>query len=108
MSGFKVTPNARPLVDPAKLAAFADGADQDQSTRSVESRAHPKLKASVILPWVGLDDKKRSPAFSMRFTAKELAVLKHVSETTPDSMHEFCLKAIRKAMDDFVASHNLK
>ena len=100
MSGFKVKPNTRPLVDPEKLAAFASGADQ----------AEPKAAPASVprTTWDGLDDKKRSPAFSMRFTAKELAILKTIAETTPDSMHEFCLKAIREKLDLFATSHQIK
>ena len=97
MSSFKVKPNTRPLVDPEKLAAFADGADQFESKQELAPRA----------PWDGLDDKKRSPAFSMRFTAREQAILKTIAETTPDSMHEFCLKAIRKELNQFSASHQV-
>lgn len=97
MSGFKVKPNTRPLVDPAKLAAFASGADQAEQKAEVAPRA----------AWDGLNDKKRSPAFSMRFTAREQAILKTIAETTPDSMHEFCLKAIREKLDQFVASHKV-
>ena len=98
MSGFQVKPNIRPLVDPEKLAAFASGADQ----------AEPKVAPKFEAPWDGLDDKKRSPAFSMRFTAREQAILKTIAETTPDSMHEFCLKAIREKLNRFVASHPMK
>ena len=98
MSGFQVKPNKRLLVDPEKLAAFASGADP------VESKPAPTPRA----PWDGLDDKKRSPAFSMRFTAREQAILKTIAETTPDSMHEFCLKAIREKLDHFAVSHQMK
>lgn len=100
MSGFQVKPNTRALVDPEKLAAFASGADQ----ADVESKAVPALQA----PWEGLDNKKRSPAFSMRFTARELAILKTIAETTPNSMHEFCLKAIRENLERFAASNQMK
>lgn len=105
MSGFKVTPNTRPLVDPEKLAAFADGADHP--TQKAENVEHPKPKEALLLPWDGVDDKKRSPAFSMRFTVKEQAALKHISETTPDSMHEFCLRAIRKAIEEEMKRQSL-
>ena len=98
MSGFQVKPNTRPLVDPEKLAAFARGAEQ----------AEPKVAPTLQAPWDGLDDKKRSPAFSMRFTAREQAILKIIAETTPDSMHEFCLKAIREKLDRFAALHQMK
>lgn len=98
MSGFQVKPNTRALVDPEKLAAFASGADH----------AEPKAAPALQAPWDGLDNKKRSPAFSMRFTARELAILKTIAETTPDSMHEFCLKAIREKLERFTASNQIK
>jgi len=99
MTTFKVSPNKRPLVDLAKLEAFASGAD----VAPAEPQAIP-----VQAAWDDLDDKKRSPAFSMRFTAKEQAILKHIAETTPNSMHEFCLKAVRKEIDAYLASHRIK
>lgn len=82
MSGFKVTPNTRALVDPAQLAAFASGAEAAQEP----------AKAS------GLDDKRRTPAFSLRLTECELAALKRIAETSPDSMHAFCIKAVREKL----------
>jgi len=78
MSAFKVTPS-RVLVDPAKLAAFASGAET--------------APAAPVL-----DDKRRAPAFSLRLTERELASLKRIAETTPDSMHAFCIKAIREKL----------
>lgn len=79
MSAFKVSPNKRPLVDPAKLEAFASGAE-----------AVGKAPA--------LDDKRRIPTFSIRLTERELEALRHKAETTPDSMHAFCVKAIREKL----------
>jgi len=98
MSGFQVKPNTRALVDPEKLAAFASGAEQ----------AEPKTARASQTPWDSLDDKKRTPAFSMRFTAREQAILKIIAETTPDSMHEFCLKAIREKLKLFADSYQIK
>lgn len=98
MSGFQVKPNTRALVNPEKLAAFAGGADEAELKTTLASRT----------PWDSLDDKKRSPAFSMRFTAREQAILKTIADTTPDSMHEFCLKAIRKNLNLFVDSYQVK
>jgi hypothetical protein len=83
MSGFKVVPK-KPAVDPAALAEFASGADKIQGA----------------MPWEGLDDKRRMAAFSLRLTACELAKLKHIASTTPDSMHEFCIRAVKKALDE--------
>ena len=98
MSGFQVKPNTRALVDPEKLAAFASGADQVESKTALAPQAL----------WDSLDDKKRTPAFSMRFTAREQAILKIIAETTPDSMHEFCLKAIREKLELFAKSHKVE
>lgn len=50
--------------------------------------------------WTSLDDKRRLPSFSIRFTARELSMLKFIAATTSDSMHEFCIKAVRKALAD--------
>lgn len=50
--------------------------------------------------WAELDDKKRQPSFTMRFTELEVAQLKHIAATTPDSMHQFCVKAVRKALNE--------
>lgn len=107
-SKFKI-PQRKP-VDPEMLAKFAAGAEQGSDpvvaapvavvatpvasptaiTKTVESTP---LAAVGDKPWVGLDDKKRTPAFSIRLTAAEQAKLKYLSKHTPDSMHEICLKA---------------
>ena len=95
---FKVSPlksNKQP-VDVAKLAAFAAGADADVPDNQ---QATSLANAPVAWPWFGLDNKKRRPAFSMRFTDSEQAKLKYISENTPDSMHEFCLKAVQSAIE---------
>lgn len=76
MSAFKVSPNKRPLVDPDKLAAFASGAEVAQEP----------------------DDKRRTPAFSIRLTERELAALKRIAATSPDSMHAFIIKSMRKEL----------
>ena len=55
-----------------------------------------------LLNWDHLDDVKRYPSFSMRFTEWEVAVLKHIAMTTPDSMHGFCIQAIRLALNQFI------
>ena len=84
MSAFKVKPNTRALVDPAKLATFAAGAE------SVEVQTVPAKQE--------LDNKRRIPAFSLRLTERELVALKRIAETTPDSMHAFCVKAMRREL----------
>lgn len=83
---FQVETPPRAHVDLQKLAEFAGGAE--------------KKDTPTTTAWADLDDKRRTPAFSLRLTDKEKAMLKHIGETTPDSMHEFCIKAMRKAMDD--------
>lgn len=47
-----------------------------------------------------LDDKRRHPRFAIRLTDHETAQLKHIAETTPESMHQFCIKAIRAALSE--------
>lgn len=97
MSNFKVSPikQPKPLVDPTKLNAFASAAEPDDSreTPTVATQEQPQS-----WPWLGLDNKKRAAAFSLRLTPMELAQLKFISENTPDSMHEFCLKAVLASM----------
>jgi hypothetical protein len=97
MSPFKVEPRKqKPAVDPAKLAEFALGAESPkESTEGEGARGQKQEKPNFDL----LDDKRRLPAFVMRFTEKELAKLKHITETTNESMHQFCLKAIQKSLD---------
>lgn len=69
----------------AELDAFSAGADTDQ------------LMPGVVNT-VGLDDMRRIPSFPLRLTERELAELKNIAATTPDSMHQFCVRAIREAM----------
>lgn len=110
VSKFKI-PQRKP-VDPDMLAKFAAGAEQGSepvnpapapvavmATPAAAPMAPAKpedikaLDAVGDKPWIGLDDKKRTPAFSIRLTAAEQAKLKYLSKHTPDSMHEICLKA---------------
>jgi hypothetical protein len=92
---FKV-PQRKP-VDPAMLASFAAQAEAPSEATATPDAAAPTVavapSAPVALPWVGLDDKKRYPAFSLRLTAAEQAKLKFLSEHSPESMHEICLSA---------------
>lgn len=102
MSGFKVKPlTKKQPVDPAQLAAFANGADLPEvaalSPTPMPTKPNTEHKEKIV-PWDKLDNKIRRTAFCMRFTAKELAMLKHIAATTPHSMHEFCLIAIQKAL----------
>ena len=88
MTGFKVTPRPKPLVDPGTLAAFAAGAD-----------AQPDSAVQDATPQVVKAPAKAKEAIVLRLTERELAGLKHIAETTPHSMHEFCLNAVRKALN---------
>lgn len=92
-TGFKLTPKPKP-VDPSDVAAFGAAAETRQVWEGVKATAAPKSGFDDH------DDKRRIPAFVMRFTAKEAAMLKVIAETTPHSMHEFCLQAVRKALDN--------
>ena len=91
---------ARQPVDPAMLASFAAQAEAPSEATTAPASAAPAVtpeitapSAPAALPWVGLDDKKRYPAFSLRLTAAEQAKLKFLSEHSPESMHEICLSA---------------
>lgn len=108
---FKVPPpREKPPVDLVKLAEFAAGAEvlpeqavepQDKpSVASKKVKATPAKDKPQTLNWDSFDDKRRHPAFVMRFTELELAKLKRIADTTPHSMHEFCLRAIRKSLDE--------
>lgn len=96
---FKVATPKKPEVDSAKIAAFTAGADNAPApaTAAVDSGSATK---GVVQDWTQLDNKKRNPSFTMRWTAREAALLKYISETTPDSMHEFVLQATRKALNE--------
>ena len=82
--------NSKPLVDPARIAEFTAGADRK-----------PNLSY-----WDSLDDKRKMPSFVMRFTERDLMMLKRIAETTPHSMHEFCYQAIRKTLNESNAISN--
>lgn len=121
VSKFKI-PQRKP-VDPEMLAKFAAGAEQGSEpvapapapvamvatpaagpvaiTKAAETTS---IAAASDLPWIGLDDKKRTPAFSMRLTAAEQAKLKYLSKHTPDSMHEICVKACRERIEQLLKS----
>lgn len=52
------------------------------------------------LPWENLDSVRRNSPFNLRLTDAERAKLKFISEHTPDSMHDFCIKIISPAIDE--------
>lgn len=111
-SKFKVP--ARKPVDPTMLERFAAGAEQGSDAvlptpiaavaAPFTATALPNTKHTELndKPWIGLDDKKRMPAFSLRLTAAEQAKLKYLSNHTPDSMHEICLKATRARIEQLL------
>lgn len=87
---FIVPAKKKPPVDPAQLAAFGSGADPiGQVTPS---------PITETVNFEALDNKRRIPRFTMRLTDLEAAKLQHLAETTPNSMHEFCLQAVQKAL----------
>lgn len=47
-----------------------------------------------------LDNKRRHPRFAIRLTDREIAQLKQIAESTPESMHQFCIRAIRAALSE--------
>jgi hypothetical protein len=49
-----------------------------------------------------LDDTKRLPVFPLRLSAVERAKLKFLSEHSPDSMHEICVKACVERIDQLL------
>lgn len=75
----------RPAVDPKALEAFAEGANTAPGQK----------------PWEGKDDKRRVNSYLMRFTDFEMAKLRHIAATSPESMQSFCQKAIRQALDSY-------
>lgn len=79
----------RPEVDPAALAAFANGADASHQ--------------DGVMPWEGKDDKRRVNQFVLRLTDAEVAKLRYIGETTKDSMHIFCVRAVRQAIEAGIA-----
>jgi len=88
MNGFKLPTKNR--VDPAQLASFAAQAVRKEPEPIIEPK---KEEAKQVF-----DDKRRIPAFPIRLTELELALLREKSQTTPDSMHSYCIKALRKEL----------
>lgn len=100
---FKVPtkPAPRVPVDPDQLASFAAGAEPErQLAQATPPNSSREQRSTGEPPWLGLDDKRRLPAFNMRFTAAEQAKLKFIAERCPESMHEFSLKAIQAAIKE--------
>ena len=96
-SKFQVAPPRAP-IDPAKVAAFAQGANAPHAVAPQDEQG-----ANVPVDptyWATLDNKRRGGinVFNIRFTDREAAQLKHVTERTNVSRHEFCLKAVQDAI----------
>lgn len=96
-SRFQVTTPRTP-IDPARVAAFAQGANAPhavvpQDEQGAQAPVDPTY-------WASLDNKRRGGinVFNIRFTDREAAQLKHITEKTNVSRHEFCLKAVREAI----------
>jgi hypothetical protein len=58
--------------------------------------------AGIPEAWSALDNDRRLPSITMRFTELESTVLKHIAATTPFSMHSFCLLAIQHSLQKFI------
>lgn len=110
-----VMPTMRKPVDPAALEQFASAADAHQDVAApspstpfavpVNPNMQPPTTAMAqasSLPWIGLDDTKRLPVFPLRLSAVERAKLKFLSEHSPDSMHEICVKACVERIDQLL------
>ena len=82
-------------LDPAAVASFLAGADAQAGQGATPAAA---TTAPAPVSFDGLDNTRRRPAFSMRFTDLETAQLKHIADTTPHSAHAFCLAAVQKAI----------
>ena len=96
-SKFQVAAPRAP-IDPAKVAAFAQGANAPHAvTPQEEQGAHAPVDPTY---WATLDNKRRGGinVFNIRFTDREAAQLKHITEKTNLSRHEFCLKAVQEAI----------
>lgn len=64
----------------------------------IEAAGKPAV--DTVLPWVGLDDKRSRELFTLRLTEAEKAKLQFIVENTKvKSMQEFCMQALRAAME---------
>lgn len=96
-SKFQVQTPRQP-IDLAKVAAFAQGANTPHALAPLEEQdAHTPVDPTY---WESLDNKRRGGinVFNIRFTDREAAQLKHITESTNVSRHEFCLKAVQEAI----------
>lgn len=101
-SRFSVSPigaSQRKAVDPKLIAEFAQGANAPHAIA-----AEPATETMPAQPdaeyWATLDNKRRGGinVFNVRFTDRESAQLKFITERNDESKHEFCLKAIQDAI----------
>jgi len=72
---------------------------QDTSVEAfIEGAGKPAV--ATVLPWEGLDDKRSRELFTLRLTEAEKAKLQFIVENTKfKSMQEFCMQALRAAME---------
>lgn len=97
-SKFQVATPRAP-IDPAKVAAFAQGANTPHAVTPQEEQGAQTAPVDPTY-WATLDNKRRGGinVFNIRFTDREAAQLKHITEKTNVSRHEFCLKAVQEAI----------
>lgn len=51
----------------------------------------------AVLPWDGLRSDKNTELYNLRMTERQKAMLQFISDSTPDSMQAFCMRAIEAA-----------
>lgn len=61
--------------------------------------AHPP--SDLLWPWSGLDDKRRTETFLLRFTRAEHAKIRWVvDQSNQRSMQSYCIEALKRAIED--------
>ena len=102
-SRFSVLPTTgamqRKPVDPDKIAAFAQAANTPHAITSETTGSGTPEQPNAAY-WGTLDNKRRGGinVFNLRFTDREAAQLKFITDRNEVSRHEFCLKAIKEAI----------
>lgn len=101
-SRFSVSPTGasqRKAVDPKLIAEFAQGANVPHAITTTPDTATTPQQPDAEY-WATLDNKRRGGinVFNLRFTDRESAQLKFITEKNDESKHEFCLKAIQDAI----------
>jgi hypothetical protein len=88
MGKFSAAPTRKKPDDTPTAEDFISGANE--------------VAQAGTLPWENLDSVRRHSPFNLRLTDAERAKLKFISDNTPDSMHDFCIKIISPAIDEKV------